>query len=81
MKLPRDISGDQLVTLLRRYGYSVTRQSGSHVRLTSLSSGSEHHVTIPAHRNLRVGTLSAILNDVAEHLGRDKEELAREMFG
>jgi len=37
MKLPRDLSGEALARLLRRYGYEVTRQAGSHIRLTTLS--------------------------------------------
>lgn len=60
MKLPRDLSGEALARLLRRYGYEVTRQTGSHIRLTS-RVGEEHHLTIPAHESLRVGTLNAIL--------------------
>jgi predicted RNA binding protein YcfA (HicA-like mRNA interferase family) len=32
MRLPRDVSGKQLAILLGRYGYEVTRQTGSHVR-------------------------------------------------
>jgi predicted RNA binding protein YcfA (HicA-like mRNA interferase family) len=74
MRLPRDLSGDQLAVLLRRYGYEVTRQTGSHMRLTTTQEG-EHHVTIPRHGSLRVGTLSAILSDVAEHLGIPKQAL------
>jgi len=48
MKLPRDISGTELAGLFRRYGYAITRQTGSHIRLTT-QSGGEHHLTIPAH--------------------------------
>jgi predicted RNA binding protein YcfA (HicA-like mRNA interferase family) len=33
VKLPRDLSGDELARALRRYGYQITRQSGSHMRL------------------------------------------------
>jgi predicted RNA binding protein YcfA (HicA-like mRNA interferase family) len=81
LKLPRDLSGAELASLLHRHGYEVTRQTGSHIRLTSLAKGDQHHVTIPAHRTLRVGTLSAILADVAAYLGINKEALAKELFG
>jgi predicted RNA binding protein YcfA (HicA-like mRNA interferase family) len=80
MRLPRDLSGDQLAVLLRRYGYEVTRQTGSHMRLTTTREG-EHHVTIPRHDSLRVGTLSAILSDVAEHLGIPRQALLEALFG
>jgi len=47
MKLPRDMGGEELAALLGRYGYKITRQTGSHIRLTSISKVSEHHITIP----------------------------------
>ncbi len=81
MRLPRDLSGDDLASLLRRYGYEPTRQTGSHLRLTSTQAGAEHHVTIPRHRSLRVGTLHGILTDVAVYLGMSRDELAERLFG
>ena len=80
MKLPRDLSGSDLASRLKRLGYEVTRQSGSHLRMTSVAKGREHHVTVPMHRTLRVGTLSDILADVASYLEMDKEELANRLF-
>ena len=74
MKLPRDMGGEELAALLGRYGYTVTRQTGSHMRLTT-QEGGEHHVTIPRHKPLRVGTLNSILKDVAQHLGMDRDTL------
>ena len=81
MKLPRDLSGTALAALLRRYGYETTRQTGSHLRLTSTLRGTEHHISIPRHQALRVGTLSSILAEVAEHVQREREEVAEELFG
>jgi predicted RNA binding protein YcfA (HicA-like mRNA interferase family) len=65
---------------LRRYGYQITRQSGSHMRLSSSSKGTQHHVTIPAHSPLKIGTLSQILNDVSSYLELSRDELAKELF-
>lgn len=81
MKLPRDLSGAELAVLLQRYGYEVIRQTGSHIRLTSLAKREPHHITIPAHRELRVGTLSSILLDIASYLKMDRQALAEELFG
>lgn len=80
MRLPRDISGTELASLLRQYGYSVTRQTGSHLRLTSRIKGSEHHISIPRHRSLKVGTLSSILSDVAGYLEINREALGEGFF-
>lgn len=74
MRLPRDLSGAELVRRLARLGYGVTRQTGSHIRLTS-HQGGEHHVTVPRHDPLRVGTLAAILDAVAAHQRLDRDEL------
>jgi len=79
MRLPRDLDGDALVKALRICGYELTRQTGSHMRLTTSAKG-EHHVTVPKHNSLRVGTLSGILADVAAHLGMTREELAERIF-
>jgi predicted RNA binding protein YcfA (HicA-like mRNA interferase family) len=79
MKIPRDISGQELARVLRKYGYKITRQTGSHIRLTSLFKG-EHHITIPRHQSLKVGTLNNILNDISIYLKIKKEELIKELF-
>jgi predicted RNA binding protein YcfA (HicA-like mRNA interferase family) len=79
MKLPRDLSGDDLAQALGQLGYQITRRTGAHLRLTTAHQG-EHHVTIPRHDSLRVGTLSAILRDVADHHGLTKAELIRRLF-
>jgi predicted RNA binding protein YcfA (HicA-like mRNA interferase family) len=80
MRIPRDLSGPALVRALARLGYGVTRQTGSHMRLTTTQLG-EHHVTVPNHDNLRIGTLSSILGDVAEHFSLSREGLVERLFG
>lgn len=81
MKLPRDLGGPPLAKLLSRYGYQIMRQEGSHLRLTSNARGIEHHITIPAHRNLKVGTLAKILAEVARYLEISRSDLERGLFG
>jgi predicted RNA binding protein YcfA (HicA-like mRNA interferase family) len=78
MSLPRDVSADQLVKALGRIGYVVVRQTGSHIRLTTRTPA-VNHVTVPNHYPIKVGTLGAILNDVAAQRGISKAALAREL--
>lgn len=80
MKLPRNISSRELVKSLGKIGYEVTRQKGSHMRLTCIFP-KEHHITIPNHDPIRVGTLAAILSDVATARNQTKEELINQIFG
>lgn len=81
MKLPRDVGGEELADLLSRYRYQISRQTGSHLRLSSSVKGTEHHLSIPKHKPLKVGTLSAALTDVAGYLEMNKQELISELFG
>jgi len=80
MRIPRDLSGADLIKRLNRFGYVMSRQTGSHVRLTSQASG-EHHITIPNHDPLRIGTLAAILDSVAAHHGLTREALLQRLLG
>ena len=74
MKLPRDVSGPELVQALRKLGYESTRQRGSHVRVTT-QRGGEHHEAIPNHHPIKAGTLSGILKSIAAHHQMTVEEL------
>jgi len=80
VKLPRDCSGRDLAKRLGRLGYQITRQTGSHMRLTT-QQGGEHHVTIPDHDVLRAGTLANILDLVAEHFEIKRNNLMQQLFG
>ncbi|WP_036478715.1 type II toxin-antitoxin system HicA family toxin [Myxosarcina sp. GI1] len=79
MKLPRDISGKDLIKALSRLDYEATRQTGSHIRLTSQRNG-EHNITIPAHDPIKVGTLNVILRVVGEHVNMSRNELIKFLF-
>ena len=80
MRLPRDLSGADLIRALGKVGYEATRQSGSHVRLTTMTP-TEHHITVPLHDPLRIGTLASILSAVAAASGRSRDELLDDLFG
>lgn len=79
MNLPRDIDASKLIKALRKLGYETTRQTGSHIRLTTQKNG-QHHLTIPNHDPIRIGTLNAILTEVAQHSGISKQEVAERLF-
>lgn len=79
MKLPRDISGEQLAKALKILGYATTRQTGSHLRVTTTEHG-EHHVTIPRHSPIKIGTFAGILDDVGNHVGLSREDLLKKLF-
>lgn len=78
MKIPRDCDGAVLARALRRLGYEIQRQTGSHIQLTT-QRGGEHHVSIPDHRPLKVGLLHGVLKDVAGHHNLTVEELVAQL--
>ncbi|HEX2528268.1 MAG TPA: type II toxin-antitoxin system HicA family toxin [Geminicoccus sp.] len=80
MKLPRDLDAPTLIRALRRVGYEVERQTGSHVRLRH-ELPDVPPITIPNHRPLKVGTLHAILAEVARTRGWSVARLLEELFG
>ena len=81
MKLPRDISGGELAEALGKLGYAVVRQTGSHMRLSHHGKEGTHHLTIPLHKELKVGTLSRVIKDVAHHLSLTPEKLVERLWG
>ena len=80
MKIPRDVSSDKIVQLLKKYEYKITRQTGSHIRLTSNIKEMEHNITIPRHKELKIGTINNILNDISRYLEIDKESFIQNLF-
>jgi len=73
LKVPRDLQGrDLAAALCRHWGYRQVHQVGSHIILQTDDPG-HHRLSVPDHKPLRIGTLSAILRDVAaaKHVARE----------
>jgi predicted RNA binding protein YcfA (HicA-like mRNA interferase family) len=80
MKVPRDISGEDILKKLRKIGYEKTKQTGSHIKLTKKFDIGEHNITIPNHSPLKIGTLNSIINDLSENLKLSKDEIYKILF-
>ena len=77
MKIPRDLSGRELIkALCRSWGYKQVHQVGSHVVLET-EEPSHHRMAVPDHSTLRVGTLNGILRAVAEHKRVSRENILK----
>ena len=75
MKLPRDLSGRQLVHgPCRDWGYRAVNQQGSHIILQT-EEPRHHRLAVPDHAVLRIGTLNSILRSVSKHKGVDRDAL------
>jgi len=56
------------------------RQNGTHITITT-QNGGEHHLAIPNHNPIKIGTLNGIIGLVAEHFKVSKDEVLRRLFG
>jgi len=61
VKLPTDISGQELVRVLLRVGFVINRQRGSHIILRRANPYAR--VVVPDHKQVRPGTLRQVLNE------------------
>jgi len=79
MKLPRNLSGRQLVqALCNSWGYTQVHQVGSHI-IIETETPQHQRLSVPDHHPLRTGTLNAILRAVAAHKGVSREEILRSL--
>jgi predicted RNA binding protein YcfA (HicA-like mRNA interferase family) len=79
-RMPRDVTYKNLCSVLSKYGYAITRQTGSYIRLSSNFMGHEHSITIPAHSPIKIGNLNNILKCIAKYLELPKENLIESLF-
>lgn len=70
MTIIPSIAYDDLIKALRRNGWVVVRQKGSHIRLQKTTKTETLKLTIPAHRPIKRTTLSHILKQA--HLTVDQ---------
>ncbi|MFZ7121278.1 MAG: type II toxin-antitoxin system HicA family toxin [Eubacteriaceae bacterium] len=80
-KIPRDITGKELIKILDKLGYKEVRRTSSHIRLSAnISNKSIHHITIPDHNPIKIGTLNNILSDIADNFKIEKKTLIEKLF-
>jgi predicted RNA binding protein YcfA (HicA-like mRNA interferase family) len=70
----RRLSGDDVVSIFRGFGFRVAGQHGSHIKLVRDSPSGRQVLTIPAHRKLDTGTLRAIIRQAGRFVAADELE-------
>jgi predicted RNA binding protein YcfA (HicA-like mRNA interferase family) len=79
MKLPRDLSGEDLVMhLCKHWRYERIHQVGSHVILQT-QHPTPHRIAVPAHIPLRVGTLNGILASIAAQKNVSNADILKDL--
>jgi predicted RNA binding protein YcfA (HicA-like mRNA interferase family) len=59
-KLPRELSGKEVVKALERAGFYIKREKGSHIVLRRDKPFAQ--VVVPDHKSIDTGTLASILD-------------------
>jgi len=77
-KLKR-LSGDEVISILKKFGFEIYSQRGNHVKLKRVTKeGRVQSLTIPRHKELDKGTLKAIIRQTAKFV--PYEELEKEFY-
>jgi len=67
------LSGDEVISLLARFGFEVHSQRGSHVKLIRVNpEGHREILTIPRHRELDTGTLQAVYRQASRFVSNEE---------
>ena len=80
MRIPRNISGKELIKSLEKIGYENYSSKRKSYSKTS-KFPEEHHLTIPNHEPIKIGTLSSIPGEIAKYRNLKKEDLVNQLFG
>ena len=72
----RKVSGEKAVKILcNKFGFQISGRSGSHVRLSKMTSEGKVGTVVPMHKELKIGTLRGVLklakvdlDEFAEHI-------------
>ncbi|MFW6150158.1 MAG: type II toxin-antitoxin system HicA family toxin [Chloroflexota bacterium] len=72
MPRPRRLSGDEVLAILARHGFSIQSQRGSHVKLRRVTpQGNVQTLTVPGHWELDTGTLQAIFRQASRYVSEE----------
>ena len=71
MKLPRDVSSAQVVRALTGLGYTVVRQTGSHIRLDYKG----RRITVSVANPILPATLQSVIREVRAQTGIARDKL------
>lgn len=72
-KLPQ-VSGKDTIRVLRKIGFVVVHQRGSHVKLSRVVAGNKQTVIVPLQKIIKKGTLR---NGILKHINLSVDEFAK----
>ncbi len=65
----KNLSGKDIVKILENFGFLVTGQKGSHIKVKRIIDNDiRQTITIPNHQELDKGTTKAIYNQISKYI-------------
>jgi predicted RNA binding protein YcfA (HicA-like mRNA interferase family) len=77
-KLYKVLSAKEVVKILENMGFVFKSQTGSHIKMLKIVEGKSYSATVPNHKPIRLGTLSAIYKQILEIPDVDIDKLDKE---
>jgi predicted RNA binding protein YcfA (HicA-like mRNA interferase family) len=68
----KQLSGEDVVNILKSFGFQVQSQKGSHVKLRQSLDGNKETLIIPNHNRLDTGTCRGILRQASQYIPEDE---------
>lgn len=66
MPKPRQLSGEDLISVFSHFGFAFHSQRGSHVKVRRITaSGEKQTLTFPRHKEVDAGTVRAIFRQAS----------------
>lgn len=63
------VSGKEVIKIFEGFGFNVTAQKGSHIKLKKMDTlGHAQVLAVPNHKEIDRGTLKAIINQASEYV-------------
>jgi len=68
------LSGQKLINIFLLFGFEVSGQKGSHVKLVRYFNQKQECLVVPKHRELDRGTTKAIYNQALQYISESELE-------
>jgi len=68
----RVLGTKQIILILESFGFAVSGQRGSHIKLSRVTDIQKQILTIPNYKELPKGTLKAIFNQASKFISQDE---------
>jgi len=78
MKIPRDLNGNEFAKRLQRYVHVPHHQDWQSHYFEDITK--RHSLSVPNHKPLKLGTLNALFNAIADHLELDKQKVIEHLL-